>query len=70
MYKWNNMSYKRYSNRKNERELDVFELDKLKDQICDFDDIGIIRYGVIEDFSWQDTFSVEDLFNLCESEGY
>lgn len=70
MYRWNNMSYNRYANRKNERELDFFELEELKNAPCDCDDIGTIRYGIIEDFTWENTFSVEDLFSLCESEEY
>lgn len=60
---WNEMSYRFYSNRKNERELDYYEkVNSYKEDFGDF--ICEEYYGSYEDLYSINTFSVEDLFYL------
>lgn len=63
---WNEISYRIFNNRENERELDVFELEELRNMPCDCDK-NIYYYGLYEDISCKNTFGVEDLFEFdCE----
>lgn len=64
---WNEMSYKRYENRSQEREKDVFDLEKDNYEYLDyhFDEfISINSYGLFENISIVNCFGVEDMFYL------
>ena len=64
---WNELSYRRYENRKQERELDIFELEEENYKYWDynFDElISINSYGLFENITIQNCFGVEDIFYL------
>lgn len=58
-YVWNEMSFRRYMNRKNELELDFYELPIIETN-------EDIYYGLYENIYEKNTFSVEDLFDFYE----
>lgn len=64
---WNEMSYKRYENRKEERELDIFELENLKEskeEESNNNNIKEYYYGTLEDITKKNCFGVDELFYL------
>lgn len=63
---WNEMSYKRYENRNEERELDIFELEEIKNKENNYDkeNVKVYYYGTFEDITKKNCFGVDELFYL------
>ena len=60
---WNEMSNRRFMNRKNERELDLYEVAELFDN-SQIDDCNI--YGLYEDITLKNCLAVEDYWEIIE----
>lgn len=61
---WNEMSFRFYMNRKNERELDFYELENTQENYEDNIKIKTSFYGLYENLMECTTFGVEDIFYL------
>lgn len=59
---WNEMSWRRYSNRRNERELDIWELEEIEDNAEIPSDTEF--YGLYEDIYILNSLGVDELFYL------
>lgn len=57
---WNELSFRRFINRKNERELDSYELAEL----YDFNEDEIGQYGLYEDITLKNCSAVEDYWDI------
>lgn len=66
---WNEISFRRYSNRMNERELELYEIEKEIDNNLDYiysENENVSQNGVYEDLTLNNCRGIEDWWEIME----